>query len=257
MDENLLEIADWLSKPGNYCINSNDPFYPKFNGIEENIPLRLFYKGKKPNAKLPSIGIVGTRRPDGNALQAAFRIGLEYAANGINVITGLAEGCDQAAAIGALSAKEVIGDSAGVCYAIIGSGLEKNYPYMTNSLKERIISSGGAVISQFPPNFPPLKYNFPKRNIVIAAYSDIVVVVQAPYKSGSLITADFCLQMGKDLYVSSSGIGKLPHMEGTEILHEEGAPVLPHIKNGYFSEKCSPETPNSIRFCDCFYVLKQ
>lgn len=252
-----LEVVNWLKKPGNNIFWCTDLDYPNFCETEKNVPYFLLYKGSKPTASKEALGIVGTRRADLWGLQEAFRYAFEYAANGFNIVSGLAEGCDQAAALGAIQARKLLGEKAGLCYAIIGNGLERNYPSLTSGLKKQIIENNGSLISQFLPNYPPLKYNFPKRNLVIAAFSTCLLVSQAPQKSGSLITADFALQMGKDVYVSKYGVGEQVQRLGTNSLYEDGANIMPDPSCGYKAVICDSNTKNSVRFGSCFYVLKE
>lgn len=255
--EESKDVVKWLKNDGNNLMWCTDNYFPEFGDISCKTPFFLLYKGNKPNGKEKCLGIVGTRRADQQGMQASFKFGLEYALNGINIVSGLAEGCDQAAAIGALEARKIMGSKAGKCLAIIGNGLERNYPSFTHGLKKRIIENGGSLISQFPPEYPPLKYNFPKRNIVIAGFSDILLVVQAPAKSGALITADFALQMGKEVFVSQAGIGQEPQRLGTNGLYVDGAMTMPAFPNGINVVKTDAEGPETIRFGSCFYVLKE
>ncbi|MCQ2398793.1 MAG: DNA-protecting protein DprA, partial [Sphaerochaetaceae bacterium] len=228
--------------------------FPDFEGIERHLPYMLFYYGKKPESDRRYVSVVGTRRADYYGHQAAFRTGLEASANGISVVSGLAEGCDQAALMGALEGKTP-------CYAVLGCGLDVDYPSMSVPIKKRIIAEGGAVISRFAPGMPPLRQNFPNRNVIIAAMSEVTVVVQAPARSGALLTADFALQMNRDVAVVPEGLGTRWCREGTQMLYEEGAKNAVGIETLFYCKKPvrvmpSCESASSIRFGDGFYILK-
>lgn len=214
------DVVDWLNKSDeNRVIWYSDEDFPVFRNIERRLPYMLFYKGtfKKRNKK--SVSIVGTRQVDNEGFQTSFKLGLEAGINDISVVSGLADGCDQASLNGCAA-------SGYPSYGIIGCGLEIDYPLYSDKLKHEMIEGGGAVISRFSPNYPPLRYNFPNRNLIIAAMGDCTVVVQAPKKSGSLITCDMALQLGKDVYVSNAGLGSMWCRLGSSALADDGACVI-------------------------------
>ena len=112
------------------------------------------------------------------------------AANGVAVISGLACGIDAAAHEGALRGK-------GKTFAVLGCGVDICYPKQNYPLMRRMLENGGGVLSEFPPGAEPLPWHFPIRNRVISALADVVLVIEAKEKSGSLITADYALEQGK------------------------------------------------------------
>jgi DNA processing protein len=130
------------------------------------------------------------------------------------VISGLARGIDAAAHLGAMEI--------GPTWGILGSGLRNPYPRENIPLMDRIVKSGGGVITCFPPDAKPLKWHFPKRNLLMAAWTKGVVVVEARAKSGSLITAKLALDMGKDVW-AVPGSPEDPFSEGTNAILREGA----------------------------------
>lgn len=220
----VKEALSWLEKGGNRKIwVYESPGYPDFRPIEKNLPFFLFVEGRIPDTGLKA-GVVGTRRCDLDGVQESFRTGLTLAVNGIGVVTGNAEGCDQGAVSGALTALE--NGSSVPLVSVLGCGLNINYPYGAERLRKRITDAGGSVISRFAPDMPPLKQNFPNRNQIIAAMGSFCIVVQSPVKSGSAITADLACQMGRDIYVTEAGLGPGRSRTGTQRLYEDGCQVF-------------------------------
>ncbi len=152
-------------------------------------PAALYFRGTI-RCDGPRVAMVGSRRatPAGRAI--AQEMAHELAAAGITVVSGLARGIDGAAHEGALTA--------GVTWAILGSGLDRIYPFEHLALSEQV-ASDGALLSEYPPNTPPLPLHFPARNRLISGLSDAVVIVEAAARSGALITADFALEHGRDV----------------------------------------------------------
>ena len=214
----------WLKEKENRTIlEFGDKFYPSFEGLTSHLPYLLFIEGVVPSDN-PILGIVGTRRPDYQALHEAFRIGFEASLNGISLISGMAEGVDQASMRGCLSSKAP-------CLGVLACGHNLEYPALTSRLRTEIIETGGAVISRFAPDTPSYKSNFVSRNMIIAAYSKALVAIQAPRHSGTLITCDYAIAMNKDVYIGSSGVGNSLCQEGTSSLAYEGAPVVRSLQD--------------------------
>jgi len=183
-------------------------------------PSVIFYIGSLPNPEKPLIGIVGTRKPSPAAAEQTYKIAGNLSRLGISVISGLALGIDAMAHRGNL-----IG--AAPAYAVLGSGIDEIYPCVNRPLAKRILDSGGAIISEYPPGVHPAKWTFPARNRIISAFSRSVLIIEAPLKSGALITASFALEQGKDLWVASEGIEEnLFDKRGTIKLASEGAEII-------------------------------
>ena len=137
-----------------------------------------------------SVAIVGSRRVSDRGLSAAYNLGKEMAENGRVVISGLALGIDSAAFEGALS-------SNGTCVAVLPSGLDTIVPLSNRSLAERIIKTGGSLISEYPEGTAPRKYTFIQRNRIIAALSDTVILCEARSEGGAWHTVKFAWSMGR------------------------------------------------------------
>ena len=172
-------------------IRKGDKEFPEKLLELSDCPEGIYVRGRLPDPTKKTIAIVGARMcsPYGRAMASYFaRI---LAANEIQVISGLALGVDGAAHEGALLAE---GDT----FAVLACGCDRCYPRAHIGLYEKIRTTGG-LLSEEPPGTPPLAYLFPKRNRIISVLSDLVLVVEARKKSGSLITADFAAEQGRDI----------------------------------------------------------
>jgi len=178
-------------------------------------PFGLFVRGRLPAQDLPSVSVVGTRVASAQGISAAFGIARELSEKGICVVSGLARGIDSGAHRGALR-----GDGSTV--AVLPRGIEAIYPVSNKSLAAAILDRGGAIVTEYPLFSNLNKYHFPERNRIIAGLSRSCVVVEAPEKSGALITAEFALSEGRDVYVHGACVGK-PRNEGADALSLQGA----------------------------------
>lgn len=198
-----------------HILTCRDAVYPsKLKNIADP-PLVLYYKGILPDFdSVPVIGIVGTRKASAYGLTVAKRMGYQIGKCGALVVSGGAEGIDGLAMRGALSAgTQVVG--------VLGCGVDIVYPPTNGSLFADVQGSG-CLISEYPPGTPPFGYNFPKRNRIISGLSDGVLVVEAPKRSGALITANEALQQGRAVYAVPGNIG-VESTEGTNALLKDGA----------------------------------
>lgn len=214
------DVIHWLSTSGNHSIIwYGDADYPSFSPIRRNLPYMLLCEGERPQLLQKCVTIVGTRHATYAGIQQAYRFGLEATENGMSVISGFAEGIDQSAMRGAL-------DGNGPCMGVLGCGHDVEYPCLTMDLRKRIVDGGGCILSRFAPHAAAYKSNFISRNLILAAYGSFVIAVQAPDKSGTLNTCDYAMQMAKEVYVGSEGVGDRFVQAGTTRLFNEGAAVL-------------------------------
>ncbi len=217
------ELEGRLTASGIESIFYWDSSYPPQLRETFDPPVTLFLRGTLPDSGRALAGIVGTRFPTGAARTAAFRLGFECGREGIGVVSGLAKGIDREAHEGCLAA-------AGCSVAVLGSGIDDIYPPSSRATAAALLDRGGAIVSEYPPDTPPLRHHFPARNRIISGLSRAVVVVQAPEKSGALFTAEFALQQGRDMYVHEAGIrGSVG--AGTRRLKEAGAPVIQGVED--------------------------
>lgn len=186
--------VDWrgeLAKAARYgvrILTPADPDYPARLRAVGGHPLALYVKGDAAVLSKPAIALVGTRRATEYGREQAYRFGRDLAADGWAVVSGLALGIDAEAHRGALAAS-------GATYGVIGSGLDRFYPEENRDLAREIVAKGGAVVSEFPFGRPPDQHTFPIRNRVVAALASGTLVVEAPMKSGALITAGIAVDL--------------------------------------------------------------
>ena len=203
-------------------INKTNSEYPTLLKEIFNPPRELFIKGSIILEDACAIAIVGTRTPTAYGIKQCEKISCELAKKGITIVSGMARGIDSVAHKSAIKA-------GGRTIAILGSGLNRIYPPENKKLYEDI-SKNGAVISEFAPNTPPMPYNFPKRNRIISGMAIGVVVVEAAVRSGSLITANFALEQGRDVFAMPGNINS-PRSNGTNALIKDGAKLVEDVSD--------------------------
>ncbi len=186
-------------------------------------PLLVFRRGVLQECDLRGVAIVGSRRASAYGRAQARRIAAGLAMAGITVISGLARGVDSEAHRGALSA-------GGRTVGVLGGGLARFYPPENVPLARDIVNGRGAVLSEFPLDMPPLPYHFPRRNRILAAMSAAVVVVEATERSGSLITADHALDIGREVLAVPGRVDS-PGSRGTHRLLREGAALCEGVED--------------------------
>jgi DNA processing protein len=201
------------------CMDDAD--YPEYLKCIIDPPLVLYVKGKlKSDEKC--IAIVGSRRASSYGIRMADKIAYDLSCSGLTVVSGMASGIDSAAHNAALRrGNRTIG--------IMGCGLDIVYPYENRGLMKNIISSGAAV-SEFLPGTPPLPQHFPMRNRIISGMSLGVVIVEANEKSGSLITANYALEQGREVYAIPGNLSSRNSL-GTNKLIREGAKIVTNIED--------------------------
>ena len=188
--------VDWkgefavAAKFGVRLVTPADGDYPKALFDCPSHPLALYVKGDVKALSKPSVAIIGTRRATAYGLDQANRFGRGLAEAGWCVVSGLALGIDAEAHRGALAAN-------GVTVGVIGSGLDRFYPEENRDLAREIVRRGGAVVSEFPFGRSPDTQTFPQRNHVVAALSRGTVAIEAPVKSGTLITTGIAADLGR------------------------------------------------------------
>lgn len=199
-----------------------DPDYPALLKEIADPPPVLFIKGSLEPADRVSVAIVGTRKSSPAGLGLAEEFGRELAASGVTVVSGLALGVDGAAHRGALEA------DGGRTIAVLGSGVDVIYPRSHEALSERIASGRGAVISEFEPGTPPDRHHFPRRNRIVSGLSLATVVVEAPERSGSLITARLAMEQGREV-LAVPYPARSPGGSGSNRLIREGAHLVERL----------------------------
>lgn len=198
-------------------ISRQHPCFPqKLMNLPDG-PYGLFFRGHLPDPEKPSVAVIGARRCSNYGQQMAMVLGKALAAEGYQVISGMAAGVDGVAQSACLSA-------GGQSYAVLGNGADVCYPQENEDLYDRLEQAGG-ILSEFPPMTPPLRHHFPLRNRLISGLSDALIVVEARAQSGSLITADLALDQGKDVYAVPGRFNDLLSY-GCNRLIEQGAGIV-------------------------------
>ncbi|MDE7200640.1 MAG: DNA-processing protein DprA [Lachnospiraceae bacterium] len=155
-------------------------------------PFGIFYKGRLPDEKIPAVAIIGARKCSEYGRLMAEKFAKGFAERGVDVISGMAVGIDGISQAAALKA-------GGSSYAVLGCGVDIVYPRSNEPLYRQILENGG-VLSEYPPQMDPRPALFPPRNRIISALADVVLVVEAREKSGTLITVDMALEQGREVY---------------------------------------------------------
>ena len=209
------KILDQCTDKDIHILTFQDAAYPKRLKNISDPPLVLYYKGRLPDMDdSPLVAVVGTRQASAYGLTAAKRMGYAIAKCGGTVVSGMAFGIDGVSASGALTA-------GGTVIGVLGCGADVVYPLSNRGLFADV-ERCGCLLTEFPPETPPYKWNFPKRNRIISGLSCGVLVVEAPFKSGALITARQAADQGRDVFVVPGNID-VPTCAGSNALLRDGA----------------------------------
>lgn len=208
--------AEQLARMGAKFVCVTDKEYPPLLREIHRAPFGLFVRGDSRCLGLQAVTMVGTRMPTWAGVRAAVHLAREAAEAGLCVVSGLARGIDSAAHRGALQ-------SAGkATIAVLPCGIDRVYPPSNRSLAAGIIAANGCLVTEYPPGVSLDRYRFPERNRILAGFSHLIIVVEAPIHSGALITAEFALNEGRDVAVAAECIGSSQNA-GADALSKEGA----------------------------------
>lgn len=197
----------------------NDDYYPQQLLPYSDRPPILFIQGQWQVLNQPQVAIVGSRNPSPHGKQVAYDFAYYLSDKGFYVVSGLAQGIDEAAHLGALQHHRTL--------AVIGTGLDQVYPPQNKKLQAKILESSGCIVSEFLPETPALPHHFPRRNRIVSALSLAVLVAEATVKSGSLITAKCAAEQGKMTFAIPGHIYSDFH-QGCHQLIREGAILVDH-----------------------------
>lgn len=213
-----------LEKSGIKTLTIFDDDYPLNLHEIHGAPLIIYYKGVLDASVLENcFGVVGTRKPTGYGRIVTEKLTRELVEAGLTIVSGLARGVDTVAHIAAIEA-------GGKTLAVLGGGLFKIFPSENIRLAEKIASGFGAILTEFPPDYPHLSGNFPARNRIIAGLSKGVLVTEAAEDSGSLITARLALEQGREVFAVPGPITS-SMSEGTSQLLKEGAKLVSSVSD--------------------------
>ena len=223
-------------------INTISPLEHDFTEVLGSIaltPKTLYFRGKLPenmskngSKRPPVVAIVGSRHNTRYGEEVAYKLAYELGRRGVIVVSGLAFGIDSISHQGCL-------DAGGITVAVLGTSINNIYPKPHLPLAKKIVENNGAIISEYAPdNNPITTYSFLERNRIISGLSDIVVVVEAAEKSGSLNTATHALEQGKEVFAVPGNITN-PYSQGCNKLIKQGA--LPYTEPGDVLRLLFPE----------------
>ena len=214
----LLErTLSWIAEPGHALVAWDDADYPRALLTISDPPPAFYYRGRHELLNRPSIAIVGSRNATPQGMDNAGSFAAALSGAGFTIVSGLALGIDTAAHRGGLSA-------GGSSVAVIGTGPDRIYPAANRDLGHRLAAEGG-LLSEFPLGTPPLPANFPRRNRLLSGLSRGVLVVEATLASGSLITARFAAEQGREVFAIPGSIHS-PFSKGSHRLIKEGAKLV-------------------------------
>ena len=219
----LEEYIKYMKKNQIQIITMFDKEYPEKLKVIYDKPIALFYRGNISLLKKDIIAIVGSRMCSLYGKNVSYKIAKELSENDKCVVSGLAKGIDAYAHIGSLKYK-------GRTIAVLAHGFDMVYPIENKQIYEEIIKNNGLIISEYIMGEKLEKRNFPERNRIISGLSDGILVVEAGEKSGALITAEFGLEDGKEIFAIPGNINSL-NSRGTNNLIKEGANIVTSTKD--------------------------
>jgi DNA processing protein len=201
-------------------LRRGEPAYPPLLAQLHDPPARIYLRGDAAPDVLvrPAVAVVGARSCSAYGAEVARTLGRELAAAGVVVVSGLARGIDGEAHRGAL-------EGGGPTVAVLGCGIDRDYPRSHADLARRVAQTG-LIVSEYPPGIEPAPWRFPARNRVIAGLCLATVVVEARERSGALITADFALELGRDVFAVPGEITAARSAGTNNLLRQGAAPLL-------------------------------
>ncbi len=192
--------------------------YPAYLLEISSVPKELFYLGEPPEAYLPAVTIVGSRKLSPYGREVTYQLAYDLAKQGITIVSGLALGADGVAHQAAI-------DAGGRTTAVLANGLDEIYPASHRNLAIEILKKGGTIMSEYPTGTPSLKQHFIARNRIVSGLSDMVIITEAAEASGSLVTANFALEQNKLVGAVPGNITN-PLSIGTNNLIKSGAQLI-------------------------------
>lgn len=222
--KSIYAHLDWASRENCHIVLFCDEDYPNILKNIPDPPPVLFIKGNKELLNRPQLAIVGSRNASKLGIEIAYKFAQELVKFKLVITSGLALGIDASSHKGAMqSGKEST-------IAVLGNGLDVIYPKKHLWLTEQIIYNGGALISEFPLGTQPLPINFPRRNRIISGLSLGILVIEASINSGSLITADYAIEQGREVFVIPGSIYD-QNVKGCHKLIKQGATLVEGVED--------------------------
>lgn len=214
----LAQDLAWAAGPDHHLVGWGDADYPPMLAAIPSPPPALYVIGDPALLHTPQLAVVGSRNPSPGGRELAGEFAAFAAGAGFTVTSGLALGIDAAAHLGAL-------DGDGPTVAVMATGPDLVYPRRHRALAGRIAGEGGALVTEFRPGTPPLPEHFPRRNRIISGLAQGTLVVEAALKSGSLITARYAAEQGREVFAIPGSV-RSPLARGCHELIREGATLV-------------------------------
>ncbi len=215
---NIDKYIGYMVKNNIEIISIQDQRYPEILKTIYDPPVSLYIRGNIEILNSCSIAIIGCRNCTQYGKNVAQKLAYNISKQEVNIVSGLAKGIDAIAHKGTIIA-------GGKTIAVLGNGLDTIYPSENITLAKEILKTGGAIISEYPLGEKPQKQNFPERNRIVSGLSKGIIVVEAKEKSGTLITVDFALEQGRDVFVVPGNIDS-KNSAGTNELIKQGAKLI-------------------------------
>jgi DNA processing protein len=201
-------------------VGRGDPAYPPLLAQLHDPPGRLWLRGGPADVLArPAVAVVGARSCSAYGAHVARTLARELAAAGLVVVSGLARGIDGEAHRGAL-------DAGGATVAVLGCGIDRDYPARHAELARRLVEAGGLIVSEYEAGVEPAPWRFPARNRIISGLALATVVVEARERSGALITADFALELGREVFAVPGEITSSLAAGTNRLIRQGAAPLL-------------------------------
>jgi len=217
-----------MAEQGIFCVTIKSDEYPEALFDLGAPPIVLFCKGNIDLLKKPAVSIVGMRKCTRYGRDVATKFGQEFASRDIVVVSGLAEGIDTWAHVGAVNHAKAKGEKALNTIAVLGTGLNVYFPSSNRELQKQI-GEHGLVISEYLPNTPSARFTFPHRNRIVAALGKAVVIVEADLKSGTMITREWALELGRDVYAVPGMITSITSRGTNAIIKEAQCSIVTDV----------------------------
>jgi DNA processing protein len=235
---NILKEEDKLQSLNIKYLTILDPEYPELLKQISSPPLILYYKGDIRLLHSRSLGIVGTRMPSGYGFEAIKKIVPDLVTSGFIITSGFQRGIDTAAHRSCI-------DSGGKTIAVLGTGIDIDYPTQNTKLHKELVDNGHLIITEYPLGMPAHNFNFPRRNRIISGLSLGVWVVEAEVKSGSLITAQFAVEQNREVFALPGSIFDRTST-GPHYLIQQGAKLITCAADilQEFNFETNPNSPN-------------
>lgn len=216
--QQALSDFERVVQAGAIVLHAEHENYPALLSQTHSAPTLLYVRGNADCLHLPQLALVGSRNASASGLELAREFASALAQHGLAITSGLALGIDGAAHNGALQVQ-------GKTLAVIATGIDEIYPQRHRKLAEEIVASGGAIVTEFAPQTAPVAQNFPRRNRIISGMSLGTLVIEASLQSGSLITARYAMEQGREVFALPGSVRSVFH-RGCHALIRQGAKLV-------------------------------